>query len=344
MSNRILFARLEDAFKPGRHLLAVGQPRSGKTSLLLYFTAVFHKLGEYVIVRDIGEYYEWFSMLEHDYKILGFVPKDCKILFKHPNFEQAEFDVTDLFTLFDQFENRRINLVFFESFSIELKNHVRFWSDFFRVLLPWKEQPGNGEKKFCMIMDEFGDIAPGKGRTYIHGQNILSQLIAVNHRKFRRHNIRLVAAVHYFRDVTPPIRERFDCYAIKTNYPNPKEVPAVLENYTQKFPKLAVDEMIFVDSSKGFNQFTINEEIKPKRFYNISVQGIQHADELMQKARPETRAEKYSEIWKKRAVYGAAKRIKSGEATVGMIAAEWEVTVDDVYERLHELGIRLTNG
>ena len=27
MSNRILFARLEDAFKPGRHTLAVGQPR-----------------------------------------------------------------------------------------------------------------------------------------------------------------------------------------------------------------------------------------------------------------------------------------------------------------------------
>lgn len=326
----VLHSNLEDMFQKGKHSLIVGRPRSGKTSFLLYCTAVFFKLGEYVVVRDIGEFYEWFSMLNHGYPILGHVPEGCRILFDHPNFEQVEFDVADLNTLFNNFDKDRINLVFFESFSIEMKNHVQFWSDFFKLILPWKEQPGNGAKQFCLVMDEFGDLAPGKGRTYLRGQNRLSQLIAVNHRKFRRHNIRLVSAVHFFRDITPPIRERFDCYCIRNNYPNPQEVPYTLQNYAHLFPKLPINKMIFVDSSKGFNEFVVREEIKPERFYNVDVQGIQLADKLMEKAKPKTILEKRAETWKNRAIAEARKNVENGES-MRDIAERWGITDSAVY-------------
>lgn len=316
-------ACLDDLWSKGRHCLTIGQPRSGKTSFLLYCTVTYYKLGETVIVRDIGEFFEWFSLLEHDYPILGLVPEGCRILYDHPNFEQVEFDVTNLNTLFDQLEQKRINLIFFDSFCLEVKNYIQFWSNFFKTLLPWKQQPGNGPKPFSLVLDEFGDLAPGKGRTFIADQNRVSQLIAMNHRKFRRHNIRLVAAAHYFRDITPPIRERFDCYCIKINYPNPQEVPFTLRPYAPKFPKLAVNEMIFLDSSKAFNQFNIKEEIKPKRFYDIAIRG--NADNLMKKVTPKSRDEKRAETWKKRAIEEAQKNREKGDS-INDIAERWQMT------------------
>jgi hypothetical protein len=316
-------------WKPGRHTLIIAQPRAGKTSFLLFATASFLKLGEIVIVRDIGEFFEWFSMLDHGYKILGHVPEECSILYEHTNFEQIEFDATDLNTLFNHFEQERINLVFFESFCLEVRNYIRFWSTFFKTLLPWKQQPGHGSIPFSLICDEFGDLAPGKGRTYIPGQNQVSQLIAMNHRKFRRHNIRLVAAVHYFRDITPPIRERFDCYVIKKNYPNPKEVPYTLQNYSKLFPKLAIDRMLFVDSSKNFNEFEIREEIKPQRFFNISVRG--NVDKLMRRTTPESTWEKRAKMWRRTTVRLIHHVLEEKKMTGPEIAEVTGMKLDNVY-------------
>jgi hypothetical protein len=325
----VLHANLGDMFQQGRQTLVVGAPKSGKTSFLLYCTALFYKLGEYVIVRDIGEYYEWFSMLDLGYKIKGFVPKGCRILFEHPNFEQVEFDITDMNTFFDQVEKTKINLLFFESFSQILKNHVKFWVDFFSKILPWKEKPGNGEKRFCIIIDEFGDIAPGKGRTYIPGQSMLSQLIAVNHRKFRRHNIRLVAAVHLFRDITFPIRTKFDCFCIRNNYAEPKELPFVLENYANVVTKLPVNKMLFVDSAKNFNEFEVVEEIKPLRFNDIYVQGIGVADELLQEARPQTKPERDRDRWRQRTAKSIDAFAKEGWA-IKKIADLYELSEKEI--------------
>ncbi len=329
------FAELKDLSLPGRHTLVIGQPRSGKTSCLLTYTVAFFSGGETVIVRDIGEFFEWFSVLDYDYPIRGLVPEGCRILYEHPNFEQVEFDVTDLYSLFDALDPKKINLVFFESFCLEVKNYVQFWSNFFKQLLPWKQQPGNGGKRFCLIMDEFGDIAPGKGRTYIRGQNRLSQLIAMNHRKFRRHRIRLLAAVHYFRDITPPIRERFDCYIINTNYPpNPKEVPYTLRKYAEQFPELPVDEVVFVDSTHHHNKIPQREEIPPRRYYDISVRG--NADKLMKKATPKSRLEKRAEKWEGRSLDLATELMDRGLMTGPEIAEIWEVKPSTIYSIKHQ--------
>lgn len=294
-------AEFKDMWRPGRHTLVVGQPRSGKTSAMLFITKIlFQVFGETLIVRDIGEFFEWFSMLDHGFEILGHVPQDCEIFYKHPNFTQMTFDVTKLTTLFNNLDSDKINLVFFESFCIQLKNYIAFWAQFFKKLLPWKQKPGRGEIPIALLLDEFGDLAPGKGRTFIPGQNQVSQLIAMNHRKFRRHNIRLIGAVHYFRDITPPIRERFDCYVIKQNYPNPKEVPYVLSPYAPKFPHLKINECLFVDAAKGFNLTKIKEPIKPKRFYNIAVRG--NVDKLMSPTSQKSPYEKLARRWRARGV------------------------------------------
>lgn len=324
-------AEFEDMCEPGRHTLIIAQPRAGKTSFLLYCTALFSWMGETVIVRDIGEFYEWFSLLddfkyqgEHypGFKILGHVPKNCRVHFEHRNFEQVEFDVRKINTLFDNFVRDRINLVFFETFCIEVLNHVRWWSTFFKKLLPWKQRPGHGQLPFTLVCDEFGDLAPGKGRTYLPGQNQISQLIAVNHRKFRRHRIRLVAAVHFFRDITPPIRQRFDCYCIKKNYPNENEVPFSVRQYAAKFRFLEINELIFIDSAKAFTQFKIDELVPPRRFYNISVTG--NVDKQM-------RAKKINP-WEKRAKKWRGRALDAGETAVELgfpptsLAKLWKIS------------------
>jgi hypothetical protein len=327
------FTELDDIWKPGRHTLVVGQPRSGKTSWLLTITMTFFLGGEWVIVRDIGEYYEWFSLLRHKhekkpngFEILGHVPKDCRVVYNHRNFEQVEFDITKPATLFDNLDRERINLLFVESFTMELRNIVRFWTSFFRTILRWKQRPGNGAKRFCLIMDEFGDIAPGKGRTFLPAQNRMSQLIAVNHRKFRRHNIRLEAAVHYFRDITPPIRERFDCYIINKNYPNEKEVPFTLRTYAHDFPKLDVSEIYFLDSSKGYNKMKVREEVKPRRFYDISVEGLGRADTLIAGTKQKSKWEKIAAEWKRRALVTGDELITTYGWTIPNLAHMWGIS------------------
>jgi hypothetical protein len=273
---QVLYTNPEDLFQPARHVLVIGQPRSGKTSCLLKFTYAYWKLGETVVARDIGEFFEFLNLVEEaKMPATGFVSQGCRIRYSHPLFEQREFDLHDMTTLLDQLRGDRMNLIMFEGFSDELRNHVWFWQEFIKKLLPWKRRPENAAKRLCLVMDEFGDIAPGQGRYFIPEQSRITQLIGVNLRKFRRHHIRLVAAVHYFRDISPPIRERFDCYFIKKNYPNPKEVPLVLMPYSGKFAKLQLNEAIFVDSAHNFNQVKINElevdgkAVKPKRYDGV---------------------------------------------------------------------------
>jgi DNA helicase HerA-like ATPase len=301
---QVLYADIEDMFLPARHTLVIGSPRSGKTSFLLKVTAKFYQLGEYVIIRDIGEFFEFLNLVEElEIPAIGFVPEGCTIHFKHPKFEQREFDIFHLDSLFDQFERDRLNLIMFEGFSDQLENHVWFWKEFFTRLLPWKRRPGNGAKRFCLVLDEFGDIAPGQGRYFIPEQNRTTQLIAVNHRKFRRHHVRMVAAIHYFRDITPPLRERFDVYLVKKNYPNEKEVPLILQPYAKKFPKLELNEAIFVDSKMNFNLIKIRELIKPRRYDGVEKPYIEvegSVDELLSAAnKPET-SDKKEEKWKSR--------------------------------------------
>jgi len=302
---QVLYINIADMFEPARHTLVIGQPRSGKTSFLMKAAAKFYDIGEYVIIRDIGEFFEFFNLIEElNIPAVGFVPEGCRVYFNHPKFEQREFDIFNLESLFDQFERDKLNLIMFEGFSDLLENHVWFWKEFFTRLLPWKRKPGNGAKRFCLILDEFGDIAPGQGRYFIPEQNRTTQLIAVNHRKFRRHHIRMVAAVHYFRDITPPLRERFDCYLVKKNYPNEKEVPLILQSYVKKFPKLELSEGIFVDSKMNFNLIKIPELIKPKRYDGvekpyIEVEGdVDHLLETAEKTKNPN--EKREEKWKRR--------------------------------------------
>ena len=272
----VLYTDIEDMFLPARHSLVIGQPRSGKTSFLLKVTAKFYDMGEYVIIRDIGEFFEFFNLIDElNLPAIGFVPQGCHVKFSHPRFEEKEFDIFNLDSLFDQFERDRLNLIMFEGFSDLLEHHVWFWKEFFMRLLPWKRRPGNGAKRFCLILDEFGDVAPGQGRYFIPEQSKTSQLIAVNHRKFRRHHVRMVAAVHYFRDITPPLRERFDTYLVKKNYPNEKEVPLILRPYAKRFPKLEVNEAIFVDSKMNFNLIKVKELIKPLRYDGVEKRYIE---------------------------------------------------------------------
>jgi len=65
-------------------------------------------------------------------------------------------------------------------------------------------------------------------------------LVTLNPQKFRRHHIRMVAAIHYFMDITLSLREWFDTYLVKKNYPNEKEAPLILRPYAKRFPKLKV--------------------------------------------------------------------------------------------------------
>jgi hypothetical protein len=243
---------------------------SGKTSFLLKITAKFFQLGEYVIIRDIGEFFEFFNLIDElRLSAIGFVPEGCHVRFNHPSYEEREFDITDLDSLFGQFERDKLNMIMVEGFTDSMRDTVAFWRSFFSRILPWKRRPGNGAKRFCLVLDEFGDVAPGQGRYFIPDQAKTTQLIAVNYRKFRRHHIRMVAAVHYFRDITPPLRERFDCYVVKKNYPNPKEVPFVLRNYAKRFPTLKLDQAIYVDSTMNFNQLHVKELIKPLRYDGV---------------------------------------------------------------------------
>jgi len=325
-------ADLRDLFKSGRHTLVIGQPRSGKTTFLFYLTMLFHLAGEYIVVRDIGEAFEFLSLAEarvkgvaeDGFQLRGFVPEGCRINYNHKNFEQVTYDPTDLTTLFDQLTNEKINLVFFEIFTLDLKLQVKFWNKFFTQLLFWKRLPRHWKLPICLIMDEFADLCPGKGRSFLRDQHRVSQLIAYNHRKFRRHYIRLIGAVHYFRDITVPVRQRFDCYVIKKNYPNPDEVPFTLQNYIRLFPKLEVDELIYLDSAKNFNRFTLPMYIKPVPHNDIRYEGS--VDDLFSES---DRTKNMLDMWRDRAISTVDLAMSHGIRSAE-IAERWgtdEVTV-----------------
>jgi len=120
---------------------------------------LFHIAGEYVIVRDIGEAFEFLSLDEAKVKgvtndgfpIRGFVPEVCRINYNHKNFEQVTYDPRDLTPLFGQLTNEKINLVFFEIFTVDLKVQVKFWNNFFTQLLFWKRLPNNWKLPLCLI-------------------------------------------------------------------------------------------------------------------------------------------------------------------------------------------------
>jgi len=148
-----------------------------------------------------------------------------------------------------------------------------------------------------LIIDELADLCPGKGRSFLKDQHRISQLIAYNHRKFRRHHIRLLGASHYFRDLTVPVRQRFDCYVIKKNYPNEKEVPFTLQKYAHLFPKLEVNELIYLDSKKNFNRFTLPMLIKPIPHNDIIYEGS--VDDLF---RDSEKAKGEERLWRENAL------------------------------------------
>lgn len=296
--NTVGLAKLTDMFLPQKHTLITGEPGSGKTSLMLDLTTKYKDLDEMVVVRDIGEALEWFSMLDHGYKILAHVPNECKIEFNHHNFDQTSYDIQNITTLFDNWEKDKINLIFFEAFSNSLQNYVYFWKEFFSNIVPWKYSSSQTRKeKIALLIDEFGDLAPGIGRTFIPDQNRISQLVYVNFRKYRRANIRLIGAIHYFRDITPPVREHFNCYLIKSNYANSREVPCVLEKYTHKMRDLNVNEAVFIDTKSKFNTIKITETIKPRQFDAVFKGNI---DKLMKKNNKKLLAEKRAKEYKTR--------------------------------------------
>jgi len=256
--SEVKFADFDDLFKPSRHTLVIGAPRSGKTSFLLWAAYTFWKLGETVVVRDMGEFFEFLSLVEYredPVPMVGFVPEGCHVRYSNPDFTQRTFDIFDLDSLMDQFEENKVNLIMFEPFSQEPKNQVWFWNRLFHRLLPWKRQIQHAEKKICFIIDELGDLAPGHGRTVIPGQTFLSRYIYVNHRKLRRHFIRLLASVHYFKDVQKPVRQSFDCYVVKRTYADEKEVPYAIANkrLVSQLRKMTVSQSFFIDSKDNFN-------------------------------------------------------------------------------------------
>jgi len=274
LMKNVLWTDLQDFWKPNRHVLAVGAPRSGKTTFLLTFAYWYNHLGELVVARDIGEFYEFFSLLDY-VPITAFIPNNCQIIFNHPNLQYETYDPLNLEALFNSFKKGRINLIFFDNFCFTPKYQIQFWTSFFVKLLYWKRKEGRGKLPLTIIFDEFNDICPGKGRFIIKEQLVLSNIIAYNHRKFRRYNIRLVAASHSFTDLHPPVRKTFDCVIMKRNYSDPRDLPLELKRYARLMPKLEVNEFIFLDSKRNFNNrpFPSEQAIHPKRFHDIMEEG-----------------------------------------------------------------------
>lgn len=320
----LLMASIDDMFKPSTHTLVVGRPRSGKTSFLLYATAMFHQKGENVVWRDIGEFFEWLSLIE-EIPVLAFVPVGCKIHYQHPNFEQAEFHPKNLFQLFDSFNPKKLNVVVLDMFVENVKVSVKFWSSFFQQLLFYRKQPGKGRKPLCLIVDELNDLAPGKGRLFTMEQLPLSNFIGYNLRKFRRFNIRLVASTHALREIHPPVRERFDCYLFKACFPNPNEVPPCLTNYVKLLPKLSKDECIFVDQRHAFSQIKTPLFVEPKRFYDVDIDGrVDHLLETSEESSEDKIGGK-DKVWRSRLIMLLKHLTENDIMSVTEIAHLWGV-------------------
>jgi len=137
-------------------------------------------------------------------------------------------------------------------------------------------------------------------------------------------SIRLLGASHYFRDLTVPVRQRFDCYIVKKNYPNEKEVPFTLQKYAQLFPKLEVDELIYLDSKKNFNRFTLPMYIKPIPHNDIVYEGS--VDDLFSES---DRTKEMLDMWRDRAISTVDLAMSHGIRSAE-IAERWgtdEVTV-----------------
>ena len=322
----IKYANLDDMFEPRKHVLAVGRPQSGKTTFLLYCARKYREQDETIIVRDIDEFFEFLTLADKE-KIIGFFPEGCKINFEHPNFSQKQFDIMRLETLFEQFEEESINLLFLENFFEKPINRVRIWRRFFEEVLKWKRK-GRGQEPWCLIIDEFGDTAPGRGRNWHPEQLQTAQLIATNQRKFLRHNIRFVAAVHSFRDITVPVRKRFDCYFILKNDASADDVPDALINYIQLFPKLALGKAIFLDSNHNFNEVTMPQYVRVKKFYDLDLEGA--IDEMF-----EEKTDKRTKLWKDRAMLNLEIMSRHG-INLEEVAKDWNMTPQSLYELRHD--------
>lgn len=273
-SKQMLHTKLDDCFRPDRSVLVVGASNAGKTTFLLFCAAkTFEIEKNVVLIRDIGDYYEYFTLLKA-YPMVAHIPKGCKVDFHHKNLIYEQFDPLNLPNLFDNLIRDKINLLIADRFIRDPEARGFFWSRFFKEILDWKQRPGKGTLQLSLLFDQFNQIAPGRGHYFFSHQEHLVNFIALNMIDYRRSNIRLIASTHTFSMLAPAVRELFSCYIIKRNWSRKNTVVERLQNYSHLFPTIPVNKCIFLDSMGNYDlNIKTPYFLLPERLYNIHHEG-----------------------------------------------------------------------
>jgi len=260
--DQVLYVNLEPMFYPGKHILVAGGAGSGKTSTLLLMAKLFYDNNETIVWRDDSSL-EFLSLAD-EVPLKIFIPRNCRLNYTHPNVEFFEYDPKNIFGIFNNFDQKKINAILFDLFCFDIGKFIRFWKDFFYALYKWKRTKMGTAVAF--FTDELNDLAAGARRGYIPKQLNLASNIFFSLKKFRKEKIRLVASTHGFNDLHKPVRDSFNFYIIRKM--RREAVPDRFVNYTHLIEKLDVKEGIVVDETGAFNRMEFPLYVKPK---NVSV-------------------------------------------------------------------------
>jgi hypothetical protein len=272
-----------------KHMVVVGAPKSGKTTFLLYMAAMHRAMGHTVLIRDIGDYFEYLSLCREEYRegrsVYGFLPEGCSLRWRGRGLELVHYDPDRMVeTLFERLAEGRYNIVFADRFianderNVKPKLVMKFWSRFFAKLMEWKSRPRRGRLPLAFIFDQFNDIGPGRGRYTLPMQEHLVNSIAMYMKDFRRARVRFIASTHTYDELSLSLRQKFEVHVIKRNYSSVHSVPPRLANYCHMFPKIALDRAWIKDPQDRIQGPTdggvvVPVYVKPKRYYDVLTEG-----------------------------------------------------------------------
>ena len=246
MSRQLLHVRLQNMYKPGKHILVIGITGGGKTSTLFKLIYNLYKQKETVIWRDDANL-EFLSFADI-IPLKVFLPEGCTLHHEHPNVTYVPFDHTRLSRLFPQLERDSLNVILFDLFTLSHKTSVLFWTEFFQEIYRYKRS--RIEEPWAVVIDELNDLAPGTRRGFIQGQLTLSSNIYHSAKKFRKMNLRLVGSTHNYNDLHPPLRAQFNYYLFKAMRRD--MVPERFWMYAHKIEALPIGEIWIVDEGGRF--------------------------------------------------------------------------------------------